>query len=282
MVRKIIAGILIAISSILLGLSVAGIALVWMVQEPLAQFSATRLRAIDSELGQAQTALQGAEGELERTLRAVESAEKSLETLKADFVQAKTLFGNVNGTLDKQLLPGLKASRAKIDQTKSSLLELQVAIAKINALPFTDLNLPSDKLLGDLSASAGLLDSQITRVENMVKKASTFLEDASYLMEADFTETKDNLQDFLTVVQEYDQKFTGWRVQLNMLAESLPGWVKTAAISLTIFLLWFGLSQLSVIWNGLSLWRGGDPTVRLRPQVVDEAQKSVEQHSPAA
>jgi len=282
MVRKIIAGTLIAISSILLGLSIAGIALVWMFQEPLTQFSATRLGAIDSELGQAQTALQGAEGELERTLRAVESAEKSLETLKVDFVQAKALFGSVNGTLDKQLLPGLKASREKIDQAKSSLLELQGTLAKIKALPLADLNLPSDKLLGDLIASAGLLDAQITQVENMVKKASTFLEDASYLMEGDFTETKDNLQDFLTVVQEYDQKFSGWREQLTMLTESLPGWIKTAALSLTIFLLWFGLSQLSLIWNGLSLWRGGNPRVRLRPQVVDEAQKGVEQHSPAA
>jgi len=219
---------------------------------------------------------------LERTLRAVESAEKSLETLKVDFVQAKALFGSVNGTLDKQLLPGLKASREEIDQAKSSLLELQGTLAKIKALPLADLNLPSDKLLGDLIASAGLLDAQITQVENMVKKASTFLEDASYLMEGDFTETKDNLQDFLTVVQEYDQKFSGWREQLTMLTESLPGWIKTAALSLTIFLLWFGLSQLSLIWNGLSLWRGGNPRVRLRPQVVDEAQKGVEQHSPAA
>jgi phage-related tail protein len=282
MARKIIAGILIAISSILLGLSISGIALVWMVQEPLAQFSTTRLGAIDNELGQAQTALQSAERELERTLRAVESAEKSLETLKADFVQAKALFGSVNGTLDKQLLPGLKASREKIDQAKSSLLELQIALAKINALPFADLNLPSDKLLGDLIVSAGLLDSQIIQVESMVKKASTFLEDASYLMEGDFTETKDNLQNFLTVVQDYNQKFSGWREQLAMLTKSLPGWIKTAAVSLTIFLLWFGLSQLSVILNGLSLWRSGDSQVILRPQVVSEAKKDGEQHSPAA
>jgi len=259
MIRKIIAGALIAISSILLGLSIAGIALVWMYQEPLTRLSTIRLRAIDNELGLAQTALQDAERELERTLRAVESAEISLETLKDDFVQAKALFGNVNGSLDKQLLPGLKASREKIDQAKSSLLELQVTLAKINALPFADLNLPSDKLLGDLIASTDLMDVQITRVETIVKKASTFLEDASYLMEGDFTETKDNLQNFLTVVQEYDQKFTGWREQLAMLTESLPGWIETTAISLTIFLLWFGLCQLSVIRNGLSLWRGGDP-----------------------
>lgn len=115
-----------------------------------------------------------------------------------------------------------------------------------------------------------------------VKKASTFLEDASYLMEGDFTETKDNLQDFLTVVQDYNQKFSGWREQLAMLTKSLPGWIKTAATSLTIFLLWFGFSQLSVIRNGLSLWRGGDPQVTLRPQVVSDAQPGEGQHSPAA
>jgi len=282
MARKIIAGTLIAISSILLGLSIAGIALVWRYQEPLTQLSTIRLRAIDNELGLAQTALQNAERELERTLRAVESAEISLETLKDDFVQAKALFGNVNGSLDKQLLPGLKASRENIDQAKSSLLELQVTLAKINALPFRDLNLPSDKLLVDLIASTNLMDVQITRVETIVKKASTFLEDASYLMEADFTGTKDNLQNFLTVVQEYDQKFSGWREQLAMLTESLPGWIETTAISLTIFLLWFGLSQLSLIRNGLSLWRGGDPQVTMRSQVVDEAQNDGKQHSLAA
>lgn len=276
MVRKIIAGILIVISSILLGLSIAGIVLVWTYNEPLAEFSTTRLQAIDTELGQAQTALQNAAFELERTLRTVEAAEKSLVTLKADFSQAKALFGDVNGTLEQQLLPGLKTSREKIEQVKSSLLELRANVAKINALPFTKLNLPSDKLLNDLIASADLLDVQITQVEGLAKKASTFMEDASYLMEGDLTETKDTLQSFLTVVREYDQKFTGGREQLAVLTGSLPGWIHTAALSLTIFLFWFGFSQLSVILHGLSLWRGREPRAILRPQVVDDAQKSGE------
>jgi len=276
MVRKIIAGILIVISSVLLGLSIAGITLVWMVQEPLTQFATTRLRAIDSELGQAQTALQNAALELERTLRTVAAAEKSLATLKADLSQAKALFGDVNGTLDQQLLPGLKTSREKIDQAKSSLLELQLTLAKINALPFVNFILPGDQLLSDLIASASSLDVQITQVEDLVKKASTFMEDAAYLMGGDFTETKLNLQNFLIVVQAYDQKFTGWREQLAILTEALPGWIHTAAISLTIFLLWFGFSQFSVILHGLSLWQGKEP--RVKSQVV----RTVDQDSPDA
>jgi hypothetical protein len=39
MVRKILAGILIVISSILLGLSIAGVTLVWMYKQPLTGFN---------------------------------------------------------------------------------------------------------------------------------------------------------------------------------------------------------------------------------------------------
>ena len=280
MIRKIIAGVLIAISSILLGLSIAGVVLIQTYKQPLTHFSTTRLQSIDTELGLAQTTLQSAALELERTLRTVEAAEVSLATLKADFIQAKAFFGTVNGTLDKQLLPGLKASREKLDQAKSSLLELQAALAKANGLPFVNLSLPSDKLLSDLIASAGSIDTLITQVEGVTKKASGFLEDASYLMEGDLGETKDNLQNFLTVVQEYDQKFSVWREQLAALTASLPGWIQTTAISLTIFLLWVGLSQISMIRHGLALWQDDAP--QAVPQAVDKSQNDKKQLSPAA
>jgi len=254
--RRAIAGSLIVISSILLGLSIAGMVLIWMNKGPLILGSTTRLLAIDHELGQAQAALQNAELELERTLRTVEAAEKSLVTLKAEFAQAKTLFGDVNGTLDKQLLPGLKASRENINQAKSSLQELRTSLEKINALPFVNLSLPGDKFLADLISSADSIDVQITQVEDLVKKASTFIGDASYLMGGDFTETKSNLQNFLIVVSEYDQKLTGWRDLLGWLIGSLPDWIETTSIGLTIFLLWFGISQLSLIQRELALWLG--------------------------
>ncbi|MFO7585491.1 MAG: hypothetical protein R6W69_12235 [Anaerolineales bacterium] len=280
MIRKVIAGIFIAISSVLLGLSIAAIVLIQTYKEPLTRFSTTRLQTIDTELGLAQTALQSAALELERTLSIVEAAEVSLVTMKADFTQAKALFGDANGTLDKQLLPGLKASREKLDQAKSSLLELQASLAKVNAPPFANLNLPSEKLLDDLIASTGSMDILIVQVESMVKKASGFVEDASYLMEADLTQTKDNLQDFLTVVQDYGQKFGAWREQIAMLTESLPGWIQTAALGLTIFLLWFGLSQIGMIRHGLSLWQGGQP--HEKPQAVKQTPGSGEKFLPAA
>jgi disulfide bond formation protein DsbB len=259
MLRKIIFGTLIIFSSILLGLSIAGIGLIWMYKEPFSQAATARLKAIDNELGQAQTALQTAEIELARTLRTVEAAEASLITLKADFAQAKILFGDVNGALDKQLIPGLKSTRENISQAKTSLQDLQKSLATINALPFINFNLPGDQLLENLITSAGSLDSQISQAEDLVKKASTFMGDASYLMGGDFTETKTGLQNFIVVVKQYDQKLTDWRAQIASLLGSTPGWIETASIVLTVFLLWFGFSQVSVILHGLTFWRGGNP-----------------------
>ena len=264
MLRKIIAGILIILSSTLLGLSLAGIGLVWMYKQPLAQTSVRQLRVVDSEVGQAQSALQNAKAELERTLRIVEDAEKSMTTLKAQFVEVKTLFGSMNGTLDNQLLPGMKAAREKLGQAKSTLEGLRQTLNQINSLPYMNLNLPGDQLLAELIASGGSLDSEIVRVEDLVKKASTFANDASYLMGFDFTETKNNLQTFLTVVQEYEQKLISWRAQLAMLVGALPGWIESACIGLTVFLLWFVFSQFSLILHGLSFWKGNDMRKKLR------------------
>ena len=108
-------------------------------------------------------------------------------------------------------------------------------------------------------ASADSLDDQIVNVEEMVRNASTFIEDASYLMGADFTETKNNLQSFLTIVTDYEQKLIGWRAQIADLLDSLPLWIMIASVCLTIFLVWLGFSQFSLILHGLSGWKGGDP-----------------------
>jgi hypothetical protein len=101
-------------------------------------------------------------------------------------------------------------------------------------------------------------------VENLVQKASTFVGDAAYLMGGDFTETKQNLQNFLSVVTEYDQKITGWRTQVTTLLHSVPGWIDNTSILLTIFLLWFGFSQVGLFLHGLTAWRNGDPLAGLR------------------
>ena len=44
---------------------------------------------------------------------------------------------------------------------------------------------------------------------------------------------------------------------MAILLGSLPGWIDSAAIILTVFLLWFGFSQIGLFLHGLTAWRGG-------------------------
>ena len=60
----------------------------------------------------------------------------------------------------------------------------------------------------------------------------------------------------------------GWRTQDKELLEKAPGWINQASIILTVFLIWFGLSQFGLLLHGLSIRRGSDPFEVLRKERV--------------
>ena len=95
-------------------------------------------------------------------------------------------------------------------------------------------------------------------------QASTFVGDTSYLLGGDLTETRNSLQSFLVSIREYKEKVAGWREQDRQLIAGMPGWIDQASILLTVFLLWFALSQFGLLLHGLSLRAGGDPLLVLR------------------
>ena len=271
MTRKIFAGILIGLSSLLFILSTVSIGLAWYYNEPLTQDGLVRLEQIDSELTLAQTTLQDARLEIERTLRIVDSAEQTLSELKDELAQARSLFGEVDDTLEGQLVPGLQGTREQINAAIMTVQEIRAFLKQLNEIPFVSLNLPGDELLADVIAIGISLDGQIAGVEALAEKATVFLKDASYLMGGDLGETKQNLKNFLVVINQYEQKLVEWRAQVADLSQSLPGWLDTVSVILTIFLLWFSLSQFGIFLHGLSIWRGGDPLAVLRrPKTVAE------------
>jgi hypothetical protein len=88
--------------------------------------------------------------------------------------------------------------------------------------------------------------------------------DTSYLLGGDLTETRSSLQNFLLAIQDYEKRIGGWRAQEKSILEAAPRWIREASIGLTIFLIWFALSQFGLLLHGLSLQAGGDPFAVLR------------------
>lgn len=255
MAHRIFAGILIVLSSLLLGLSAAGIGAAWIYNERLTLEAVARLEAVDRELVQAQTGIRNARAEMERTLRIVESAEKALASLKAQTEEAKKLFEAFNGTLENTVIPGLQTTRGTVSQLRDTLQNLRESLEKLNSIPFVGMDLPGDAALAGMIKTVDGLNKQITDMQDLAKRATTFMSDTAFVLGGDMTETKGRMQVLLDALVEYDRKVTGWHTVVNRLIESAPGWIDQASGILTIFLLWFGFSQFGLLLHGLSLWK---------------------------
>jgi hypothetical protein len=268
MARKIFSGVLIILSALLLVMSLAAIVAAWVYKDPLTQEAVSRLNEVDAELIQAQAALQNSAKELERALRIVDTAQTALQDLSLQSDSAENLLSNIQSTLDDRVLPELKETRGRIGTARSALESLQSVLAGIgNFLPGIDLSAP-DKIVTDLIDSTNSLDDEISNVEKLVQQASTFVSDNSYLLGGDLGETRDSLENLLISVQTYEKKVTGWHEQLSDYIKQTPTWIDRTAIGLTIFLLWFALSQFSLLLHGRRIWAGDNPLVILRREHV--------------
>ncbi len=268
MTRKILAGLLIGISSIFLLGSFAGVILAWVYNEPLTLEVTTRLDEAETQLTQIQTDLRMAKAEIERALRIIQSAEDALASLTEKATSAKDALEEVNQTLDEELIPGLENTRARITEVRGVLVDLRDALEQLNSLPFVNFEVPGDDLLAEIISGVDSLDTEIADVQGIAQRASVFISDTSYLLGGDFQTTKENLQALLEVLEGYDLKLTDWLAQVRNLKDSTPGWIDNASLSLSIVLAWFAFSQLGLILHGLMIWRGENPWEGLRKKEI--------------
>lgn len=263
MIRKIAAWMLIVLSSMLLVLSAAGIGAAWYYNEPVTREAVAQLERVDDELGQVEVTLESTQAELVRALRLVDAAQTALEKLAAQSTDAENLFDGIQSSLDDRLLPELKSTRERLSAARSTLEDLRTLILNLEALPFLNLSFP-DQVLTDLIESADTIEDEIANAEDVARQASTFVSDTSYLLGGDLTQTRDSLETFLAAVEEYQTKVADWRGQVAALVDALPVWMDRASIGLTVFLLWFGLSQFSLFLLGHMIRLGEDPLDILR------------------
>jgi len=271
MARRIFPALLIYFSAALILLSAAGIALIWINRAPLIRESVRRVEAVDAELVLAQSAIRDARGELDRTLRIVDTAEDALNSLKDQTEEAKGLFEQFNRTLDGSILPGLQTTKGGIARVRAAIEGLQETLDQINAFPLLNLDLPGDEFLSSLISGVDSLNAQINAMQELVRKAEVFTSDTAYLLGGDLSETRQNIETLRVSLVEYDRKVTSLHVEARGVIRSLPVWINRASIGLTLFLLWFGFSQFGLLLHGLNLREGRDPLAALRKPPPPEA-----------
>lgn len=261
MARNIVARTLIVLSGFFLVLSVIGIPAAWWLNGVLTREGVARLGVIETELRRGEEALDRSRVELERALGILDSTEQALNDFTQNDPQA--FFEDVQTTLDDELVPELKTAKERLITARDTLEDVRVTVFGLNIVPFINVNIP-DATLTDLIDSADALEAKIGDVSDLAEQASVLLDSASQLFNGDFDETRASLEGFLAGVDEYQQKVSGWRAQVEDVKTNLPLWVDIASVALTLFFLWFGLSQFSLLLHGRAILRGENPWEGLR------------------
>lgn len=262
--RKVLCGAVIAIAAVLMALSVIGIGAAWAYNEPATLQALARLQDLDSELAGAQLALGGAETELRRALRILDSAQTALQALTQSTTQARHTLKAVGDALDDRVIPGLRSASESLDQVSDALQGALTTLEAINSTSLLPVPIPGEKWLSGLLGATASLNAQILDVEMLAGRASTFLADVEYVIGGDFRETRLGLERLLTTVSQYQTQVSGWRASIASMAAGLPTLIDRACILLTLVLLWFGLSQGGLILHGLEAYRGRNPFAVLR------------------
>jgi len=256
MARKIIGNTLIGLGSFFLLASMVGMILSWVYNGPLTRRMVGNLTEVDSQLAQVETTLSTSKTEIDKTLGIIDSTDEAINKFTANDPQA--FFENVQSTLGEGLVPELETARERLVSARDTLQQLRVTIFGLNVVPFININVP-DKTLTDLIDSADTLQARIGEVSDLAKQASSFLDDASYLLNGNFTDARSSLEYFLGEINTYQAKIADWRKQTQYLIEGTPKWIDRASVGLTFFLLWFGFSQVGLILHGWSLRAGQNP-----------------------
>jgi hypothetical protein len=262
--RKILGGITMVVAGVLLLVSVVGVVGAWVYNEPVTQRGLAQLGEVDGELASAQSALDIAEGETRRALRILDSAEAALKSLSQSTIEAQDTLQGVGETLDNRIIPGLRDTGEKLDQVQATLQDALDTIRAINSTSLLPAPLPGEAWLSTVLQSTESLNSEVANLEELAMKASTFVSDVAYVSGGDFGETRQGLERLLGAVTEYQEKTRVWRGQIATIHAQLPGLVDRTCVILTVFLLWFGLSQAGLILHGLGLYKGADPLEVIR------------------
>ena len=253
--RKIWYGVAMFLSGLILLLSVAGIAGVWITENLLADTIVQVLQSVDNVTGGLRTAAQGVDQKLER----MQSASTYISTAADRISQNVTDQGLVKLLLpeeETQKLATLSTSVTETISTLRDMLSSGLAIYQsIDQLPFINLPSPSQEQVDKIEASLGEIQSAVDNVQAAITSfrsgASDQINKIVNLAD-DLTSKLGNARDLLA---NLDARLAILQETLAQLQTTLVKILVLVSILFTLFLAWVIYTQVEVLRLYAHRWK---------------------------
>lgn len=262
--KRIISLILLILSVFFFVVSLAGILLTWVYRPQVTSTAMSRLNAIEADLTTAQVDLRNAKAELESAQQQIDALQSALETLGLRGSEDIQAIGDLVGRLEQNLTPFIGAVAERVEGFREALVQLKETIERLNQLPLVNIDIPGIEQLEEATASLDNIYNQIIEGQEKVKNVSQLTQETVTNLTTGFAELETSAQTLSATLGAYDAKFTAYLAEIDYYQANLPGWINTAAVVLTVLLVWLAFSQAALFILTWSFYKEQDLLRRWR------------------
>jgi hypothetical protein len=108
------------------------------------------------------------------------------------------------------------------------------------------------------------LQNQIEEGGGKIEQLSQTTQNTVDSLSTGFAELETSIEILLEILNVYEEKIESTQEQLLYLESNLPTWIDLASITLTVILVWLGISQVGVFILAWSLFKEQDLIAGIR------------------
>ncbi len=257
-----IIGITVIIAAIAgLIICIGGIIGVWMAREPVATSLTNTLELLNATLQATSDGLTVADQSLSQAADTVKALENTIRTMAKAVEETVPMMESITSLMDTSLPEAIQATQSALTSAQSSARSVESALTLMTSIPFLPIKpyqpeVPLADTLGEVAASLDPIPQSFTAMEDSMKssKGNVIMLSAQINIIADnVSELSTNLANAQQVLEQYHLVIDTVQNKVAIALENLPLFLNGVAILVTIILVWLGLTQVGLLYQGFEM-----------------------------
>ena len=243
-VKRILAAIVMTVSLLVLMLSLAGIAGIWIVRGELVSDLVGVVTAAETGTTLAKQGLDRLDTVLTQAHSQVAAVEQDVEAFGADVERSKPLLTAISDKLGLNLTPLVDSAREIRTTIREAAVALNATIEAVNAIPFVSVPVPELESLNKLSQDVENFGTEVQNLHAAIdQRRSEIIQGTVSIITTPTSQIRSTLDEMQGTVSDYGQQLGAAQERLSSLKSAIQRRLTWTAVSLTLILLWLGFSQ---------------------------------------
>jgi hypothetical protein len=269
--------------------AVAGLIFVPRTADRIALEFQTALGSTVAVLDTASTTLGLVEETLGETAAAIGAAESALGDVESTLGDSADTIDSLDGLLGTDLPQIILSTRQSLKTTQASAEVIESMLSGLNAISgLTGVSYEPEVSLadsvGEIDAELAGLPASLQEVAENLGTVGGDLESTQEEIDAlgqRVLEIEATIEESRIVIADYRVTLDDLAVNLAVLEERTPAWLGRGRTVVTFLLIWFGLAQIGLFWQGWEMLRFDHAHLARRVRDLEETVERLEAHHAA-